>query len=280
MAGSEYGKNYRGREPVQYSVGMVEHLDSREILEVYRDPYVQPAADVGYQGGRRDIWNRSWEKLALEGRPGHLEHGPSSINEGRLYTGQYGESHPRAMNFALDLSMKASVEAQKDFLEIQQALHPERALARWEDLKRRAPDAFGKDWDPAEMAARKESERPQFSMSEIIDTMGEDFARRTQEGAQGGWRLDRAAQGAGRPAGAQHIGVVNAVAPSQCGGHQRHHLVARVRPARRIAQVEALLDEFGQAEAQGQGGRQDQSGIGHQATVVEGDLDPVGVVAW
>ena len=38
---------------------------------------------------------------------------------------------------------------------------------------------------------------------------------------------------------------------------------ARVRPARRIAQVEALLDEFGQAEAQGQGGRQDQSGIGH-----------------
>ena len=36
-----------------------------------------------------------------------------------------------------------------------------------------------------------------------------------QEGAQGGWRLDRAAQGAGRPPGAQHIGVVNAVAPSQ-----------------------------------------------------------------
>ena len=59
-----------------------------------------------------------------------------------------------------------------------------------------------------------------------------------------------------------------------------HDLVARVRPARRIAQVEALLDEFGQAEAQGQGGRQDQSGIGHQAAVVEGGLDPVGVVAW
>jgi hypothetical protein len=100
MAGSEYGNNYRGREPVQYSVEMVEHLDSREILEAYRDPDVQPAEDVGRQGGRRDIWNRSWEKLALEGRPGHLEHGPSSINEGRLYTGQYGESHPRAMNYA------------------------------------------------------------------------------------------------------------------------------------------------------------------------------------
>ena len=34
-----------------------------------------------------------------------------------------------------------------------------------------------------------------------------------------------------------------------------------------------------QAQAPGQGGRQDQPGIGHQAAVVEGDLDPVGVVA-
>ena len=100
-----------------------------------------------------------------------------------------------------------------------------------------------------------------------------------QEGAQGGWRLDRAAQGAGRPPGAQHIGVVNAVAPSQRGGHQRHHLVARVRPPRGIAQVEALLDEFGQAEMPGQGGRKEQPGVGHQSAVVEGDLDPVGVVA-
>ena len=98
-----------------------------------------------------------------------------------------------------------------------------------------------------------------------------------QEGTQGGWRLDRAAQGAGRPPGAQHIGVVNAVAPSQRGGHQRHHLVARVRPPRGFAQVEALLDEFGQAEMPGQGGRKEQPGIGHQAAVVEGDLDPVGV---
>ena len=101
-----------------------------------------------------------------------------------------------------------------------------------------------------------------------------------QEGAQGGWRLDRAAQGAGRPPGAQHIGVVNTVAPSQRRRHQRHHLVARVRPPRGIAQVEALPDEFGQAEVPCQGGRKEQPGIGHQAAVVEGDLDLVGVVAW
>ena len=101
-----------------------------------------------------------------------------------------------------------------------------------------------------------------------------------QEGTQRGWRPDRAAQGAGRPAGAQHIGVVNAVAPSQRGGHQRHHLVARVRPARGAAKVEMVVDQFGQAQAPGQGGRKDQPGIGHQAVIVEGDADAVGVVAW
>ena len=38
--------------------------------------------------------------------------------------------------------------------------------------------------------------------------------------------------------------------------------------------------EFPQAEVLGEGGRQEQSGVGHQAVVVKGDLDTVGVVAW
>ena len=41
-----------------------------------------------------------------------------------------------------------------------------------------------------------------------------------------------------------------------------------------------LPEELGQAKAQGEGGGKDQPGIGHQAVVVEGDLDPVGVVTW
>ena len=36
-----------------------------------------------------------------------------------------------------------------------------------------------------------------------------------------------------------------------------------------------LPEEFGQAKAQGEGGGKDQPGIGHQAVVVEGDLDAV-----
>ena len=41
-----------------------------------------------------------------------------------------------------------------------------------------------------------------------------------------------------------------------------------------------MVDEFPQAEVPRQGGRKEQPSIGHQAAVVEGDLDPVGVVAW
>ncbi len=84
-----------------------------------------------------------------------------------------------------------------------------------------------------------------------------------QEGPQGGWRLDRAAQGAGGPAGAQRIGVVNAVAAGQRRRHQGHHLVARVRPTWRIAQVQAPVNQLGQAEMLGQGGRKDQPSIVH-----------------
>ena len=73
-----------------------------------------------------------------------------------------------------------------------------------------------------------------------------------QEGPQGGWRLDYAAESASRPAGAQHVGVVNAVVARQRGRHQGHNLVARVRPTRRVAQVEVLLDQLGQTQVLGQ----------------------------
>ena len=51
-----------------------------------------------------------------------------------------------------------------------------------------------------------------------------------------------------------------------------------IRPARRIAQVEAPVNQLGQAQVAGQGGGKDQSSIGHQAVVIKGDLDAVGMV--
>ena len=53
-----------------------------------------------------------------------------------------------------------------------------------------------------------------------------------------GWRLDYTADGASCPAGTQHVGVVNEVAPSQRRGHQGQQLVSRVRPPRRVSQVD------------------------------------------
>ena len=101
-----------------------------------------------------------------------------------------------------------------------------------------------------------------------------------QEGAQGGWRLDRTSQHLLGPTRAQRVGVVNAVAASQRRRNQGQQLVSGVGPTRGAAQVKAPVNQFGKAQVQGQGGWQDQPSIGHQAVVVEGDLDPVGVVAW
>ena len=105
-------------------------------------------------------------------------------------------------------------------------------------------------------------------------------AKAAQEGPEGGWRLDHAAENAGGPAGAQRIGVVNAVAASQRRRNQGHHLVAGVGQPRGIAEIEVMVDEFPQAQVPGEGGRQEQAGIGHQAVVIKDDADPVGIVLW
>ena len=101
-----------------------------------------------------------------------------------------------------------------------------------------------------------------------------------QEGAQGGRRLDHAAQHPPGAAGAQRIGVVDAVAARQRRGDQGHHLVSRVRPPRRIPQVEVMVNQLGQAQVLGEGGRKQQPGVVDQAVVIEGNLDAVEVLKW
>ena len=93
-------------------------------------------------------------------------------------------------------------------------------------------------------------------------------------------RLHHAAQHPRGPASTQPVGVVNAVATGQRRGHQRHDLVAGIGCAWGTAQVQMLINQLGQAQMQCQSGRKDQPSIGHQAGVVEGDLDAVGVVIW
>ena len=105
-------------------------------------------------------------------------------------------------------------------------------------------------------------------------------AETAQEGTQGGRCLDRAAQHLLGPTSAQRIGGGDAVASGQRRRHQRQHLIAGIRPTRRIPQVNVVVHQFSQSQMMGQSDRKDQPGIGHQAVVVEDDLDAIGVVAW
>ena len=101
-----------------------------------------------------------------------------------------------------------------------------------------------------------------------------------QEGPQRGWRLDRAAQHLLGPASAQRVGVVNAVATGQCRRRQGQHLISRIRPTRHISQVNVMVHQLAQTQVVGQGHRQDQPSIGHQAVVIKGDVDAVGALRW
>ena len=47
-------------------------------------------------------------------------------------------------------------------------------------------------------------------------------------------------------------------------------LSPRVRPPRRIAQVQVMVNQFTQTQVLGQRDRKEQPSIGHQAAVVEG----------
>ena len=41
-----------------------------------------------------------------------------------------------------------------------------------------------------------------------------------------------------------------------------------------------VVDEFTQSQVLGEGDRKEQPSIGHQAVVVEGDVDAVGLLRW
>jgi hypothetical protein len=103
-------------------------------------------------------------------------------------------------------------------------------------------------------------------------------AEAAQEGAQRGRGLDDEPENLLRAAGAQGGRVVDAVTARERGEDQGQELVADVRPARRLAEVEVLPHELLQAEMLGQGGRQQEPGIGHELRPVERRVDPVEAV--
>ncbi len=103
-------------------------------------------------------------------------------------------------------------------------------------------------------------------------------AEAAQERAQGGRGLDREAQHPLRAAGPQGVRVVDAVAARERRHDQAQELVPGVGPPRCAAQVEMAVDQLAEPEVVGQGGRQEEPRVGHQAVVVEGRREPVEAV--
>jgi hypothetical protein len=66
--------------------------------------------------------------------------------------------------------------------------------------------------------------------------------------------------------------------PPERGGGESQQFVPRVRPTRSITEVKVDVDELLQTEMVGEGGRQEEPRVGHQAVVVEGRVKPVEAV--
>ena len=103
-------------------------------------------------------------------------------------------------------------------------------------------------------------------------------AEAAQEGAESGRRLDGEAQDPARTAGAEGVGIIDAVPAGERRHHEGQKLVASVRPARHGAEIKMLVDQLAQAQMVSQGGRQEEPRVGHQAIIVEGRVEAVEAV--
>ena len=103
-------------------------------------------------------------------------------------------------------------------------------------------------------------------------------AEAAQERAQGGGCLDPMTKDPGRPTGPQRVCDVDAVATGEGRHDERQELVADVRPAGRPPEVEVFVHQLPEIEVVGQGGRQEEPRVGHQAVIVEGHIEAVEAV--
>ena len=74
--------------------------------------------------------------------------------------------------------------------------------------------------------------------------------------------------------------LIGTLSPMATGPGHWWYVFSPPLTARSTAQVEMFLYQLGQAEMLSQGGRQYQPSVGHQAGVVEGEVDAVELVDW
>ena len=68
--------------------------------------------------------------------------------------------------------------------------------------------------------------------------------------------------------------------PANAEATRGQELVSRIRPTWRISQVNIVVHQLAQSQMMGQGHRQEQPSIGHQAMIVEGHVDAIGALRW
>ena len=83
-----------------------------------------------------------------------------------------------------------------------------------------------------------------------------------------------------RFASAQRVGIVNAVPTGLRRGYQHQQIVSPIGPTRSISQIDMAVHRLALPQVVGQGDRQKQPRIGHQAVIVKGDMDAVGLLVW
>jgi hypothetical protein len=113
---------------------------------------------------------------------------------------------------------------------------------------------------------------------DVVELAGRAPGERAQEGAQRGRRGDPVAKHLAGGSGPQPVGTLDPLPTGQGRVDQRHRLVAGVGGARRTTQIDMLVDQLPEHEPLGQGGGQDETGVGDPVVVVEADLDRVGAV--
>ena len=98
-----------------------------------------------------------------------------------------------------------------------------------------------------------------------------------QEGSQSGWRLDHAAERAGRATRAQHVGVIEAVAPARAEATSVISLSAGVDPARSIAQAGCFRTSWGRPRDRTKVAGRNSPALATSRWFVKDDADTVGI---
>jgi hypothetical protein len=128
---------------------------------------------------------------------------------------------------------------------------------------------------PSPGPARRRPRPAEDLAGHLVELADVPEGKRPQERAHGGGGHHPVAEDAGGRPAAQQLHVVDAVATSDQGMHQREQLAPGLGRAGAVAEVDELVGGLLDPQPLGQGGGQQQASMGDGPRIVEGDIDLV-----